>query len=55
MILYSFEDHIFTYCITVLDMHGIMANLTDGLTQRNQFLFFGYETGKELKFCPQRI
>lgn len=35
--------------ITVLDVFNIMINLKNGLTQRKQDLFFGYETGKKLK------
>lgn len=36
-------------CITILDIYGIMVNLKDGLTQRKQDLYFGYETGKKIK------
>lgn len=35
-------------CISILDIYGIMVSLRDGLTQRKQDLFFGYETGKKL-------
>lgn len=35
--------------ITILDVYGIMDNLKNGLAQRKQDLFFGYETGKKIK------
>lgn len=36
-------------CITIFDIYGIMVHLRDGLVQRKQDLFFGYETGKKIK------
>ncbi|KAF2888788.1 hypothetical protein ILUMI_17385 [Ignelater luminosus] len=36
-------------CITILDVYGIMVNIRDGLAQRKQDLFYGYETGKKTK------
>lgn len=41
--------------ITILDIYGIMDNLRNGLTQRKQDLFFGYETGKKIKLTSPEL